>query len=118
MKCTGQTYSLEGTEVCQTCSFPYMVRGEDNWCTPLWFVLSVLSFLLVVVVFLAIFGRLRLECLKRRIAALIAAKSWQELYNTNTSLKESGSMLKLFRLADSLKCHEEQIFHSFYFTQE
>ncbi|CAE7227153.1 GIP [Symbiodinium pilosum] len=90
MKCTGQKYALSGDETCQSCSFPYMVRNEDNWCTLLWFVLCVLAFVLAVLLFVAIFGRLRLSCLKRRITAMVEGKNWQELYAAKTSVREYG----------------------------
>ena len=67
-----------------------MVRNEDNWCTLLWFVLCVLAFVLAVLLFVAIFGRLRLSCLKRRITAMVEGKNWQELYAAKTSVREYG----------------------------
>ncbi|CAK9036738.1 unnamed protein product [Durusdinium trenchii] len=89
-ECMGQTYALEGDEVCQTCAFPSMILGEENWCTPLYTMLFVIAFILLSLFILAIFGRLRLECLKRRLNKLAAAKKWQELHSTQAKPLEYG----------------------------
>lgn len=89
-ECMGQTYSLEGDDVCQTCFFPSMILGEDNWCTSLYTLLFILTFVLLTVFILAMFGRLRLECLKRRLNKLVATKDWQELHGAEAKPLEYG----------------------------
>lgn len=67
-----------------------MVLNDNNWCTSLYTVLFILAFLLFMLLVLAVLGRLRLHCLKKRLNNLVAAKNWPELYSTQTTLLEYG----------------------------
>ena len=88
--CTGQMYALPGDDFCQACAFPSMILGEDNWCTQLYTWLFLLAFFLLVFLVLAVFGRMRLHCLKRRLKKITAAKDWEELHATQATSLEYG----------------------------
>ena len=88
--CTGQMYAQPGDEVCRKCTFPSMILGEDNRCTPLYTALFLLAFFLLLFFVLAVFGRLRLHCLKRHLNKLVAGKDWEELHSTQATLFEFG----------------------------
>ena len=89
-ECTGQTYAVPGDDVCQECTFPAMILGQDNWCTHLYAALFLLAFFLLVFFILAVFGRMRLHCLKRSLKRIVAEKKWQELHSTQATLLEYG----------------------------
>lgn len=88
--CTGQMYAQPGDEVCRKCTFPSMILGEDNRCTPLYTALFLLAFFLLLFFVLAVFGRLHLHCLKRHLNKLVAGKDWEELHSTQATLFEFG----------------------------
>ena len=67
-----------------------MILGDDNWCTSLYTALFMLAFFFLIFSVLAVFGRLRLHCLKRRIKKFVATKNWQELHSTQATLLEYG----------------------------
>ena len=84
IKCTGQEYALQGDEECRTCTLPAMILGIENWCTSLYFILFLVSFVA------ALLGRFRLCCFKRRLRAMVEAKKWRELHATTTYRLEYG----------------------------
>ena len=88
--CTGQMYAQPGDEVCRKCTFPSMILGEDNRCKPLYTALFLLAFFLLLFFVLAVFGRMRLHCLKRHLNKLVAGKDWEELHSTQATLFEFG----------------------------
>ena len=81
-ECADQTYAFEGDEICRRCFFPAMVLGDENLCTPSYTVLFLFASILFAVFVLAIFGRLRFECLKKRLRKLVAARNWKDLHTT------------------------------------
>eukprot|EP00435_Cladocopium_sp_Y103_P021450 s1407_g5.t1 len=90
-ECTGQTYAFEGDEFCRTCFFPALVlMGDENLCTPVYTVLFLFASILFAVCVLAIFGRLRLGCLKRRLKKLVAERNWKDLHTTEARPLEYG----------------------------
>ena len=90
-ECTGRTYAFEGDESCRTCFFPALIlSGDENLCSPVYTVLFLFASILLAVFVLAIFGRLRVECLKRRLKKLVAARNWKDLHTTQTRPLEYG----------------------------
>ena len=90
MKCTGQRYALQGDEECRTCTFPAMILGDENWCTSLYFILFLVAFVVLVLFLVAVFGRFRLCCFKRRLRAMVEAQNWAQLHMTTTTRLEYG----------------------------
>ena len=90
MKCTGQRYALQGDEECRTCTFPAMILGDENWCTSLYFILFLVAFVVLALFLVAVFGRFRLCCFKRRLRAMVEAQNWAQLHTTTTSRLEYG----------------------------
>ena len=90
-QCTGQTYAFEGDESCRPCFFPALIlTGDENLCTPVYTVLFMFASILLAVFVLAIFGRLRVECLKRRLKKLVVARNWKDLHTTQARPLEYG----------------------------
>ena len=90
-ECTGPTYAFEGDESCRRCFFPALIlTGDENLCTPVYTVLFLFASILLAVFVLAIFGRLRVECLKRRLKKLVAARNWKDLHTTQARPLEYG----------------------------
>ena len=90
VKCTGQSYALQGDEECRTCTFPAMILGDENWCTSLYFILFLVAFVLLVLFLALVFGRFRLCCFKRRLRDMVEAQNWAQLHGTTTSCLEYG----------------------------
>ena len=90
MKCTGQRYALQRDEECRTCTFPFMILGEENWCTSLYLIWFLVAFVVLVPFLAAVFGRFRLCCFKRRLRAMVEAQNWAQLHVTTTSRLEYG----------------------------
>mmetsp|Transcript_43761 Transcript_43761/g.102174 ORF Transcript_43761/g.102174 Transcript_43761/m.102174 type:complete len:1236 (+) Transcript_43761:322-4029(+) len=110
IKCTGRTYAREGDDACQVCSFPAMTLGKGTECT-VWYTLAFgMAFLVLLLILLAVFGRLRLGCLRSQLVSIIKAKSWQELHELQIRRLEyglwTGSAHRL--LADHRKEVKEQ----------
>ncbi|CAK9096014.1 unnamed protein product [Durusdinium trenchii] len=89
-KCLGQSYANPGDELCRACSFPSMILNDDNWCTPIYTILFVFGFILLMLFVMTAFGRLRLECLRWRLKDLIQAKNWHDLHATKCTFLEYG----------------------------
>ena len=90
-ECTGPTYAFEGDESCRRCFFPALIlTGDENLCTPVYTVLFLFASILLAVFVLAIVGRLRVECLKRRLKKLVAARNWKDLHTTQARPLEYG----------------------------
>ena len=88
-ECIGQTFAFEGDEVCRKCFFPALVLGDENLCTPSYTVLFLFAPILFAV-FVLFFGRLRFECLKKRLRKLVAEKNWKDLHTTQARPLEYG----------------------------
>ena len=90
-QCTGPTYAFEGDESCRRCFFSALIlTGDENLCTPVYTVLFLFASILLAVFVLAIVGRLRVECLKRRLKKLVAARNWKDLHTTQARPLEYG----------------------------
>ena len=90
MKCTGQRYALQGDEECRTCTFPAMILGYENWCTSLYLILFLVAFVVLVLFLVAVLGRFRLCCFKRRLRVMVEAQNWAQLHMTTTTRLEYG----------------------------
>ena len=90
MKCTGQSYALQGDEECRTCTFPAMILGDENWCTSLYFILFLVAFVVLVLFLALVFGRFRLCCFKRRLRDMVEAQNWAQLHTTTPTRLEYG----------------------------
>ena len=90
-QCTGQTYAFEGDESCRKCFFPALIlTGDENLCTPVYTGLFLFASILLAIFVLAIFGGLRVECLKRRLKKLVAERNWKDFHTTRARPLEYG----------------------------
>ena len=67
-----------------------MTLGKGTECT-VWYTLAFgMAFLVLLLILLAVFGRLRLGCLRSQLVSIIKAKSWQELHELQIRRLEYG----------------------------
>ncbi|CAJ1370897.1 unnamed protein product [Effrenium voratum] len=89
-KCDGQTYALPGDESCKTCFFPAMILADENLCSPMYSVLFLLLFIILLLVAVGVYSWLRLRCLKRKMDEQVEAERWEDLHSLSTSCLEYG----------------------------
>ncbi|CAK8991019.1 unnamed protein product [Durusdinium trenchii] len=88
--CPGQLYAMPGDDECRECTFPFMVLGEDNQCTILYFVLFLLGFCLLIIFSYIIAGWVRVWYLKKHLKDLEAMHEYEELHTVKASYAKYG----------------------------
>lgn len=67
-----------------------MILADENMCSPVYSVLFLLLFIVLLLAGVGVYSWLRLRCLKRKMDEQVQDQKWEDLHSLSTSYLEYG----------------------------